>query len=52
MNSFSLFMAGRYLKPKRTAVSVITIIAIAGVLLGVMIMILVISVMTGFVREI
>ncbi len=45
-------MAGRYLKPKRTAVSVITIIAIAGVLLGVMIMILVISVMTGFEREI
>ncbi|MFV1994319.1 MAG: FtsX-like permease family protein, partial [Verrucomicrobiales bacterium] len=42
----------RYLKPKRTFVSVITLISVFGVTLGVSILIIVISVMTGFEREI
>jgi lipoprotein-releasing system permease protein len=48
---FSLFLALRYLKPKRTFVSMITLISILGVTLGVTVLILVISVMTGFDRE-
>lgn len=48
---FSLFLALRYLKPKRTFVSIITLISIIGVMLGVTVLILVISVMTGFDRE-
>ena len=48
---FSLFLALRYLKPKRTFLSIITLISILGVTLGVMVLILVISVMTGFERE-
>jgi lipoprotein-releasing system permease protein len=39
------------LKPKRTFLSIITLISIIGVMLGVMVLILVISVMTGFDRE-
>ncbi len=49
--SFSLFLALRYLKPKRTFVSLITVISILGVTLGIMVLILVISVMTGFEQE-
>ena len=48
---FSLFLALRYLKPKRTFVSMITLISVLGVTLGVTVLILVISVMTGFDRE-
>ncbi|MDQ6859928.1 MAG: ABC transporter permease [Verrucomicrobiota bacterium] len=48
---FSFFLALRYLKPKRTFVSIITLISILGVTLGVTVLILVISVMTGFDRE-
>ncbi len=48
---FSLFLALRYLKPKRTFVSVITLISVIGVTLGIMVLILVMSVMTGFERE-
>ncbi len=48
---FPLFLALRYLKPKRTFVSVITLISIVGVTLGITVLILVISVMTGFERE-
>lgn len=48
---FSLFLALRYLKPKRTFVSVITIISILGVTLGIMVLILVMSVMKGFDEE-
>ena len=51
MRSFSLFLALRYLKPKRTFVSVITLISILGVTLGIGVLILVISVMTGFHKE-
>jgi lipoprotein-releasing system permease protein len=45
---FSLFLALRYLKPKRTFVSVITIISVLGVTLGIAVLIVVISVMNGF----
>ena len=50
--NFSLLLALRYLKPKRTFVSVITLISIIGVTLGVTILLIVISVMTGFELEI
>ena len=45
---FELFLALRYLRPKRTFVSVITLISILGVALGVAVLIIVISVMSGF----
>jgi lipoprotein-releasing system permease protein len=47
-SAFSLFLALRYLKPKRTFVSIITLISVLGVTLGITVLILVISVMTGF----
>ncbi len=47
---FSLFLALRYLQPKRTFVSIITLISLIGVMLGVAVLIVVISVMTGFDR--
>ena len=43
-----LFIALRYLKPRRNAVSVITLISVIGVMLGVAVMIVVLAVMTGF----
>ncbi len=46
-----LFLASRYLKPKRNAVSVITCISIIGVILGVAVLIVVIAVMAGFTDE-
>lgn len=49
--NFSLFLALRYLKPKRTFLSTITLVSILGVTLGIMVLILVISVMTGFEQE-
>ena len=45
---FELLLALRYLRPKRTFVSVITLISIVGVALGVAVLIIVISVMSGF----
>lgn len=45
---FSLFLALKYLKPKRTYVSVITVISVVGVMLGVAVLIIVLSVMSGF----
>lgn len=48
---FSLFLALRYLKPKRTFVSVITVISVLGVTLGIAVLITVISVMRGFELE-
>ncbi len=45
---FELFLALRYLRPKRTFVSVITLISVLGVALGVAVLIIVISVMSGF----
>jgi len=48
---WELFLSLRYLKPKRTFVSVITVISILGVTLGVMVLILVMAVMSGFDRD-
>src|SRR5687767_14381722 len=48
---FELVLALRYLRPKRTFVSVITLISVLGVTLGVAVLIIVISVMSGFDRE-
>lgn len=48
MMPFSLFLALKYLKPKRSFVSVVTVISVVGVLLGVAILVIVLSVMTGF----
>lgn len=48
---FELLLALRYLRPKRTFVSVITLISVAGVALGVAVLIVVISVMTGFDQQ-
>jgi lipoprotein-releasing system permease protein len=45
---FELLLALRYLRPKRTFVSVITLISVIGVMLGVAVLIIVISVMSGF----
>ncbi|HWB06531.1 MAG TPA: FtsX-like permease family protein [Verrucomicrobiales bacterium] len=49
---FSWFLALRYLKPKRTFLSIITVISIAGVSLGVGVLIVVIAVMSGFEKRI
>ena len=45
---FELLLALRYLRPKRSFVSIITLISILGVMLGVAVLIIVISVMSGF----
>ena len=46
-----LFLAMRYLKPRRNAVSIITLTSIIGVTLGVMVLIVVMAVMSGFTGE-
>ena len=51
MPPFEAFLALRYLRPRRTFVSVITVISVIGVLLGVAVMIVVIAVMSGFDKE-
>jgi lipoprotein-releasing system permease protein len=48
---FEFFLALRYLRPKRTFVSVITLISVIGVMLGVAVLIIVISVMSGFDQQ-
>ena len=48
---FELLLALRYLRPKRSFVSIITLISIMGVMLGVAVLIIVISVMSGFDAE-
>src|SRR5512141_542984 len=48
---FELLLALRYLRPKRTFVSVITLISVIGVMLGVAVLIIVISVMSGFDQQ-
>jgi lipoprotein-releasing system permease protein len=48
---FELFLGLRYLKPKRSFVSVITLISLVGVTIGVWVLIVVIAVMSGFDRE-
>jgi len=48
MMPFSLFLALKYLKPKRSFISVVTTISVIGVALGVAILVIVLSVMNGF----
>lgn len=48
MVPFPLFLALRYLRPRRNFASVVTIISVLGVLLGVAILVIVLAVMTGF----
>ena len=47
-----LFLALRYLRPKRTFVSAITLLSILGPLLGVAVLLIVMSIMDGFQEEI
>ncbi|MBR4125261.1 MAG: ABC transporter permease, partial [Victivallales bacterium] len=47
-----IFLSLRYLRPKRTFISVISLLSILGPLLGVAILIIVSSVMAGFDRDI
>ena len=44
----SLFLALKYMKPKRSVASAITVVSIVGVMLGVSAVIIVRGVMTGF----
>ena len=46
--SFPCFLALKYMKPKRSVASVITLVSVLGVMLGVAVVIIVRSVMTGF----
>lgn len=46
--SFSLFLAFKYLKPKRSFLSIVTLLSLLGVTLGVAVLIIVLSVMNGF----
>src|SRR3990172_101789 len=50
---YELFIGWRYLKAKRkqTFISIITLISVAGVAVGVMALIVVLAVMSGFERE-
>ncbi|MEM9479241.1 MAG: FtsX-like permease family protein [Verrucomicrobiota bacterium] len=52
INRASLFLALRYLKPKRTYFSIITIVSILGVIAGVTLLVVTLAVMTGFERKI
>lgn len=47
-----IFLALRYLRPKRTFVSVITLLSVLGPILGVALLIIVTAVMSGFDRDI
>jgi lipoprotein-releasing system permease protein len=51
LSNVTLFLARRYLRAKRSFVSVITVISILGVAVGVLMMIVVSSVMKGFEGE-
>jgi lipoprotein-releasing system permease protein len=48
MIPFSLFLSLKYLKPNRSFISIVTLISILGVVIGVAILIIVMSVMEGF----
>ncbi|MCK5801857.1 MAG: ABC transporter permease, partial [Lentisphaeria bacterium] len=47
-----ILLAARYLRPKRTFVSIITLLSVFGPMLGVALLIIVTSVMAGFDRNI
>lgn len=51
LNSFSWTLALRYLNPLRTFVSIITLLSLVGVAFGVMVLIVVLSVHSGFERK-
>ena len=46
-----LFLAGRYLRPRRSMVSLITFSSLLGVTLGVAVLLIVLAVMTGFTDQ-
>src|ERR1700739_1433073 len=48
---FELLLALRYLRPRRSFVSIITLISVLGVMLGVAVLIIVICVMNGFDKD-
>jgi lipoprotein-releasing system permease protein len=48
MLPFSLFLSLKYLRPKRTFLSAVTVLSVLGVLLGVAVLVIVLSVMEGF----
>ena len=50
--NFSRLLAGRYLNPARSHLSAITLISLVGVMLGVAVLIIVLSVHAGFEREV
>ncbi len=50
--NFSRLLASRYLNPARSHVSVITLISLVGVMLGVAVLIIVLSVHAGFERDV
>jgi lipoprotein-releasing system permease protein len=52
--SFEFFIAKRYLQSKRKTgfISIITYISVAGVMIGVAALVIVLSVMNGFEREV
>ena len=50
--NFSRLLAGRYLNPARSHVSAITLISLVGVMLGVTVLIVVLSVHAGFERDV
>lgn len=45
---FSVFLAKKYLRPKRSFLSVVTLLSVVGVAIGVMVLVVVLSVMSGF----
>lgn len=45
---FSIYLALKYMRPKRTFISAVTIISVIGVMLGVAVLVIVLSVMSGF----
>jgi lipoprotein-releasing system permease protein len=45
---FSIFLALKYMRPKRTFISIVTILSVLGVILGVAMLVIVLSVMNGF----
>jgi lipoprotein-releasing system permease protein len=45
---FSIYLALKYMRPKRTFISVVTVISVIGVMLGVAVLVIVLSVMSGF----
>ncbi len=45
---FSIYLALKYMRPKRTFISVVTVISVIGVMLGVAVLVIVLAVMSGF----